>query len=189
MSWKTGSYASYLMKKAATTKRGRFYSYLLTGAICLAAVLCSQLLGSCKGSESHHQQGRPLPLLHFQKTSCFGPCPVYEATILTDGSVTFAGSAHVPSTDTLAFKLSLEQLDSLETHLANLEYNALKDFYPTDWSDMPSTITNFYKDGKEVKRVKHQEGGPNELIFFQKWLNKALLSLAEAEARRSLPIK
>jgi len=128
---------------------------------------------------SKADQQKVLPLLHFQRTVCFGPCPAYSATISTDGTVTFAGFAHVPTTDTLYFKIEPEVMDSINQKISALNYPSLQDLYPTDWTDMPSTITTFYKEGKEDKKVIHKEGGPAELREFQEWLDGLLLRLAE----------
>lgn len=130
-----------------------------------------------------------MPLLHFQKTTCFGSCPAYQATIATDGHVMFAGFAHVPSTDTLLFKLPPATLDSLKVVIDGLDYRTLQNLYPTQWSDMPSTRSTFYQDGKEVKRIRHMEGGPERLRQFQDWLDKILLDMAEDAAKEKLPVK
>ena len=142
---------------------------------------------SCKSQQKADRQEQAMPLLHFQKTTCLGSCPAYQAHIATDGQVIFIGFAHVPTTDSLFFQLSAIQLDSLKTEIDALNYTTLQDLYPTQWSDMPSTHTTFYKDGKEVKHVKHREGGPETLRNFQNWLDKILLAMAEAEAYKRLP--
>lgn len=158
-------------------------SYLI--ALCLC---CTLLLTGCRNHLQASQQ-QSEPLLHFQKTACLGTCPAYEAAIATDGSVTFIGFNYVPSTDTLHFKLSAERLDSLKNEISGLNYSALKDLYPTQWSDMPSTITTFYENGKKVKKVKHVEGGPAILEQFEENLNKILLLLAEKEANKKIPTR
>lgn len=151
--------------------------------------LCCTLSFSGCRNQLQASQKQPTPLLHFQKTVCLGTCPAYEAAIATNGNVTFIGFDHVPSTDTLYFKLSAEKLDSLKNEIDSLDYNTLQDLYPTQWSDMPSTIITFYENGKEVKRVKHIEGGPAALKQFQDKLNKTLLHLAEKAAAKNLPTK
>lgn len=165
----------------------RFFNF--SGAYVMAICLCCTILFSgCRNQlQASHQQAEPL--LHFQKTACLGTCPAYEAAIATDGNVMFVGFDYVPSTDTLYFKLSAERLDSLKTEITRLDYSTLQDLYPTQWSDMPSTITTFYENGKEVKRVKHMEDGPAALKQFQERLNKTLLHLAEKAAKKNLPTK
>lgn len=127
------------------------------------------------------------PFLHFEKTRCFGSCPSYQASIAEDGSITFIGRAYVPIEDTVHLQLSAPVLKEVREAVNQLDYQSLNSFYPTQWSDMSSTITTFYKDGQEVKRVKHQEGGPQSLTHFQEHLNSILLELVTAEAEKRLP--
>ncbi|MFD2247783.1 DUF6438 domain-containing protein [Pontibacter ruber] len=125
--------------------------------------------------------------LIFQKTPCFGICPSYEATIYENGSITYVGWEHVPLKDTVELHLSAPEVKSLQEEVKQLNYSELQDAYLTQWSDMPSTYSTFYANGKEVKRVKHQEGGPEKLLQFQEHLHKRIMDLVEAEAIRRLP--
>lgn len=166
--------------------------FFLPGPKLIALMMsCAWLSFSCRSQlqASQQEQEKAVPLLYFQKTACLGSCPAYDAAIATDGSVTFVGFAHTPSPDSLFFKISEDKLDSLKTAIANLNYRNLLDLYPTQWSDMPSTLTTFYENGKEVKRVKHSEGGPEELRQFQESLHNTLLTMAEKEAKKKLPLK
>lgn len=152
---------------------------LVTISLC-----CALILFGCRSQLQAGEQEQAIPMLHFQKTVCLGPCPAYEATIASDGSVVFVGFDHVPSTDTLFFQLPPERLDSLKSEISNLNYSDLKELYPTSWTDRPSTITTFYENGIAVKRVRHETGGPEALTKFQKSLNKTLLTLAEKEVQK-----
>lgn len=129
------------------------------------------------------------PLLVFQKTPCLGICPFYEAHIATDGSILFIGREHVPVVDTVHFQLAPAELKALRQEIDKLNVSQLRDSYMTEWSDMPSTISTFYENGKEVKRVKHQEGGPQALLDFQDRLHRRLMEFAEAEAKKRLPVR
>jgi len=175
MYWKTTSYASYLTKMRSLTDNILYTSLVRTGLFLLVlsgALFCS----SCKGTvqAGAQEQGPGLPLLHFQKTRCYGECPSFQATILNNGTVTFIGNVNVPVTDTITFTLAPEELSSLKTEIENLDYTSLQDLYPTQWTDMPATLTTFYKDGKIVKRIKHLEGGPEALRIFQEKLHQLI---------------
>ncbi|MBD1397562.1 hypothetical protein H9Q13_10320 [Pontibacter sp. JH31] len=148
---------------------------------------CLPLAIGCSASQNTKQKQTDEPYLFFQKTPCLGICPSYEATIQEDGSIRYVGWEHVPVKDTAYFKFTPEEMKELRDEVENLNYLSLQPVYLTDWSDMPSTITAFYNEGQEEKRVKHQEGGPKELLVFQEALHKRLMSLAEEEARRRLP--
>ncbi len=125
----------------------------------------------------------PQPFLLFQKTPCYGVCPSYEASITANGSITFIGWEHVPVRDTLQLCLSPKDLATLRKEVQQLDYEALQNTYLTEWTDMPSTITTFYENGKQVKKVKHQEGGPDKLLQFQDKVHNMIMQLVEAAAK------
>lgn len=145
------------------------------------------LLVACAAGPAQRQNS--VPLLHFQKTPCLGTCPSYEATVYTDGRVRYQGYDHVALTDSANFTLSKAELASLMAEIKALRTTPLRDTYLTQWSDMPSTISTFYQNGKEVQSVKHQEGGPDALLQFQEKIHLRLMQLAKEEAYRRLPIK
>lgn len=155
----------------------------------LALALGFVLVAACSTAQHKAQPGQDIPLLHFQKTPCLGICPSYEATIAANGKIRYIGYEHVPLQDTAYFELPQQELRALQQEIAQLHYTAFQDNYHTDWSDMPSTIVTFFEKGKEVKRVKHQEGGPQRLLHFNEQLHLRLMQLAEEEARKRLPIK
>lgn len=159
--------------------------YLLKLGLGLGLILGT----SCSTARNSNVQAQDAPLLHFQKTPCLGTCPSYEATILENGSIRYTGYSDVPVIDTVVFTLPKQQLEELRQEISQLNYTELQDTYLTNWSDMPATITTFYKAGKEVKRVKQEEGGPKSLLDFQEKVHTLLMGLADAEAKRRLPIR
>lgn len=143
----------------------------------------------CSAAQHSGKQRQDTPFLHFQKTPCLGICPSYEATIMESGRILYIGYAHVPLKDTAYFELPSQVLEELRHDVAALNYTTLKDTYLTDWSDMPSTFTTFYEQGKEAKRIVQEEGGPQPLLDFQQKVHTLLMDLAEQEARNRLPVK
>jgi hypothetical protein len=148
----------------------------------VTAVLC---LVSCKsaGHSNTAAAQSDSPLLMFQKTPCFGICPSYEALIYSNGTVRFVPWEHVPVTDTLTFQLSEKELQILLTDIADLNYKSLQNFYKTEWSDMPATHLYFYEDGKEVKHIKHEEGGPEKLVQFNDKVHQLIWKYVATPAR------
>lgn len=106
------------------------------------------------------------PFLLYRKSQCYGHCPTYEAMIYSDGTVQFVPIKYTPVTDTIIFALSAIELEKLKKAVADLNYKSLQNYYKTEWTDMPATHLYFYEAGKEVKHIKHQEGGPEYLIRF-----------------------
>jgi hypothetical protein len=153
----------------------------------LLPFLSLAVLGSCRSPHNSVQAQSATPFLHFQKTPCLGVCPSYEAAIATDGTIRYVGWEHVPVKDTVYFQLQQEEMKALRQEVEQLNIPTLSDTYLTDWSDMPSTITTFYQGGKEVKRVKQEEGGPQPLLTFQENLHQRIMELVAEEARKRLP--
>ncbi|WP_242929351.1 DUF6438 domain-containing protein [Pontibacter vulgaris] len=159
-------------------------NFILAGAFFMALPACN----SSTANSTAKQDTKPAePFILFQKTPCFGICPAYEASIATNGSITFIGWDHVPVIDTVKLYLAPQDLAILRKDVQQLKYKTLQDTYLTQWSDMPSTITTFYEKGRQVKKVKQEEGGPEQLIQFQDKLHKMIMKLVEEEAKGRLP--
>jgi len=146
-----------------------------------AHILCS---GCSTSSAPHVTSGQQpvLPMLLFQKTPCFGTCPAYNATIYTDGSASYVPYEHALAQDTLQLQLTVPELQQLRSRIEVLKYNGLQSSYLSSWSDISSTYLTFYENGKEVKRVKHQKGGPQELLALKTWLGELLEQRAQEKS-------
>lgn len=101
--------------------------------------------------------------------------------IYTDGSVAYVPFKNALAQDTLQLQLTKQELQQLKQRIEGLEYNNLNTSYLSGWSDVSSAYFTFYENGKELKRVKHQEGGPQALLQFKGWL-ETLLEQRAAEA-------
>ena len=120
------------------------------------------------------------PFLLYRKSPCYGPCPTYEAMIYSNGTVQFMPIKYTPVTDTITFALSAPELEKLKKAVADLNYKPLQNYYKTEWTDMPATHLYFYEAGKEVKHIKHQEGGPENLIRLIDEVHEMLWKYVEA---------
>lgn len=151
-------------------------------------LLLSMGLSNCAGKAPLQSNGAApaLPLLQFQRAPCYGTCPAYEATILKDGSITLVSWGHisVPENDTVQLHMPKPELDKLKADIAALNYTLLEDAYLTRWTDWPSTYLTFYEDGKAVKRIKHQEGGPEALKNLHKELHETIMALLKDHPKK-----
>lgn len=173
------------MAPVQTALKHGFYKSSLRGAavICLLAFLSV----CCRSSSASAPQEAkaPLPYLLLQKPPCFGPCPAYEATIYTNGSILFTGWREVPAVaDTITLQFTPEELQKLQADIKNLNISELEKGYPSQWTDTPTFYLSFYEAGEVVKRIKHQEGGPAELLRFEEDLDNLLRRLAAAHAHK-----
>jgi hypothetical protein len=159
----------YIISQLSNFKALLFVSIFLCS--CTAANMCQT---NQTGNQPKKQ------LLQFMKAPCYGPCPAYQADIMEDGSITFISWGNIPKVaenDTLQLCLGKNNLEKLKTDLKTLNYTSLQEAYLSEWTDRPSTYLTIYQDGNAVKRIKHQEGGPEELVSFQKWLDQTIISL------------
>ncbi|WP_460879157.1 DUF6438 domain-containing protein [Pontibacter rugosus] len=92
------------------------------------------------------------PVLHFQKTPCFGTCPAYDATFYADGSISYNGYRNAPVQGEQQLVLNHVQLRRLYQQIEQLNYMSFKDTYTSTFTDQPATYLTFYQEGTEVKK-------------------------------------
>lgn len=143
--------------------------------LCLVLILFT----SCATSKAQNNESTEAPqkLLLFQKTPCYGTCPAYNATFYSDGSLIYEGFRYVPVQDTVKLQLTQEQLQKVQTSIQELNYTSLENSYLSNYTDLPSSYLTFYENDKEVKRVKHQQAGPQELQQTIKELHEMVMQL------------
>lgn len=155
---------------------------LLLGLVLLLASGCAR--GNANKS-INHAQGKdaapPQKLLLFQKTPCYGTCPAYNATFYSDGTINYEGFRYVPVTGTLTLQLSEKQLQQVKEMLHKLDYTSLKYTYLSPYTDLPSSYLTFYENDREVRRIKHQQDGPEALQGTITYLHKLVMELLEAK--------
>ncbi len=155
---------------------------LLLGLVLLLASGCAR--GSANQSINQSQGTNAAPpqkLLLFQKTPCYGTCPAYNATFYSDGTVLYEGFRYVPVTDTLTLQLSQKQLDQVKEALHSLDNTSLNDTYLSPYTDLPSSYLTFYENDREVRRIKHQQNGPETLQQTITYLHELVMELLEAK--------
>jgi len=147
----------------------------------------SMLLSGCTSARARHTPGAaqtPQPFLLFQKTPCYGFCPAYDAKIYEDGGINYIGYRNAPVEDTLQLCLPKQDLLQLKKAAKALNYTSLQSAYRSQRTDQPSTYVTFYQNGREVKRIRHQEGGPEQLLQFQEMLDNLVMRLVEERIKK-----
>ena len=155
---------------------------LLLGLVLLLASGCAR--GTANQRINHSpgtDTGPPQKLLLFQKTPCYGTCPAYNATFYSDGTIHYEGFRYVPVTGALTLHLSEKQLQQLKETLDNLDYTSLEDTYLSPYTDLPSSYLTFYENDREVRRIKHQQDGPETLQQTITYLHELVMELLEAK--------
>jgi hypothetical protein len=97
-----------------------------------------------------------------RRTPCYGPCPVYELTILGTGEVTYLGEAHVARAGAHNWTISGRRLERLAEAFERARYSRLEDRYVSrEFTDAPGCLTSIeYEDGSS-KSIDHYHGDPS----------------------------
>ena len=146
-------------------------------ALAVVAVACS----GHQGAEGADSAATPAPVAladsaapvaTLERTPCFGTCPVYEVSVLRNGTVRFLGKQHVKQQGSAAASVSPGAVDSLAAELEAAGYFQFADDYVLDApecgqyaTDSPTVTTSLTTNGR-TKRIRHDygcSGAPPEL--------------------------
>lgn len=89
-------------------------------------------------------------LLSYERTACYGFCPVYSVILLQNGQVFFIGKQFIPIKDTITFQLPDQQLKQIKQIMEHPEYRNMKiDTTDLQVFDIPKLkYTDFIHDQK-----------------------------------------
>lgn len=114
----------------------------------------------------------------FQKTPCFGKCPVYEVKFYSDGKVTWYGRMNVERMGWYEAQVDQRVLKSIKTKAEEMDYFSFYNEYPvgTKVPDLPTTIT-YLRIGDMEKQVRNTHEAPEKLQEFEKYLEELISGL------------
>ena len=96
-------------------------------------------------------------------TNCFGKCPVYEFKVFEDGNATFVGERFTVAEGTRTKKFSKRETESLFNAFDANDFEAFKDSYDGNVSDLPSIYLMYSKNGN-LKKVECRYDVPDRLL-------------------------
>jgi hypothetical protein len=108
-------------------------------------------------------------LLRFEKTACFGECPVYTVYILENGYGYIEGKANTEWLGLYGFMMPKHQLNTIFKFADDIQFFGLDNQYDLGIPDFPSTITQLTL-GDKTKSIIHVSGGPESLQNFQTFI-------------------
>lgn len=114
------------------------------------------------------------PVLVFQRTPCFGRCPVYTATIFADGRVDYDGQRFVDLLGKHTLSLPVAKVDELLAEAKRIKFNKLQERYAGNTSDLPANIITVHPAGQPLKAVYAEENVPTELQEYIKLLQRTI---------------
>jgi hypothetical protein len=131
----------------------------------LAALLLLSSIAFADSSVPNAAGASPV-MVTFERTACYGRCPIYRVTVLRDGTVLWEGERFVKTTGKATAKVPPSAMSELAKAFARADFFALHDKYESyDVTDNPSAIVSF-DDGKRKKTIRHYHGdssSPKEL--------------------------
>jgi hypothetical protein len=118
------------------------------------------LFTSCISKSKEMQK---VKVLTYQKTQCYGSCPVYSITFYSDNSVLVNPTSNFIVSEKSNGKLKKGTVENLLNYAERINFWSLKKEYNDALvSDLPSTfITIFNKD--QNKKIKVRTNAPPEL--------------------------
>ena len=114
----------------------------------------------------------------YEKTACFGKCPVFQVRFYNDGLVTWNGRMNVERMGLCEARVDEAVLRRIKDKAKALHYFDLAPKYPerSEVADLPSTIT-YVRIGDMEKQVVNTYEAPENLIAFEQFLAELIEQL------------
>lgn len=162
----------------------RYLLWLL--ALSLALPACAQKTKprKSKAATTATTQAVAEPVLVFQRTPCYGTCPVYTATIFADGRVEYDGQRFVALLGKHTLSLPVATVNEMLAEAKRINFNKFRERYSGNTSDLPASIITVHPVGQPAKAVYAEEGIPDNLADYIKYLQSKLAPLTSNQAER-----
>ena len=129
---------------------------------------------ACTSHKAKKQQNLK-PIITFQKTACFGKCPVYSLEIFADGKIKYKGEKNTDKIGEYVKSLSKDEIKSLKESFISADFFSFKDEYTSKKTDLPTTYISFENEGK-YKKVKDYSDAPEPLKNLERMIEKIVAS-------------
>ena len=100
------------------------------------------------------------------RSACYGRCPVYEASVTAEGSVTFNGIAHVAHEGLAQSTVSPASVQRLVEAFADAGFFALPDSIGADRSDPAGLCDGLVTDQPTVELTAFTERDPKRVVHY-----------------------
>lgn len=114
-------------------------------------------------------------VIAFEKTPCYGRCPVYKVKVYASGFATYEGMNFVEKMGLYSTHFTQTQIENIYQDALKINYFALDAEYNNpNVTDLPSTISEINYNGK-ANRIRARMGVPDKLKRFHENLAVTLL--------------
>lgn len=125
----------------------------------------------------------PIDSIRFERSSCFGTCPAFQALIFGNGMMRYTGRAFVKNIGSFKAQVYPEALKETFGLLEEYDFWNMEESYPSAATDIPSVTLEVWADGKHHK-VFLQDNAPEGLSLIHKHLDEVI---ARAKHWKALP--
>ncbi|MEK7254737.1 MAG: DUF6438 domain-containing protein [Bacteroidota bacterium] len=150
----------------------------LAATFCFAA--CCRKVGDAqpttsqptKSDTSEPAKADAFQVVGYEKTACFGRCPVYQDKFFSDGKVTWYGRMNVERMGNYEAQVKPEDLRAIREKADEVHFFDFYNEYPTGdrkIADLPSTKI-YLRVGDMEKQVTDTHEAPEKLKEFEKYL-------------------
>jgi hypothetical protein len=101
-------------------------------------------------------------LVYYERTACFGFCPIFSCVIWNNGTTHFEGKNFVEKIGSFQTNIDSTALHLIEQTAQEIHYFSLKPLYDGPIQDGPSIITQLKSKDQEL-RVINRYKGPKDL--------------------------
>lgn len=125
------------------------------------------VLYSCAATKNYTQDDI---LLSMKKSSCYGPCPVYELIIYKNGFIKLTAEEHLDLQGEFYTKLPGSKVKTLASKFKEAGFFEMEGEYTSITKDLPTTWIYFSNEGRQ-KKIKDYDGAPESLRDLEKELS------------------
>ncbi len=149
-------------------------------AMTISRLAFTLMIGVAASAESQVNNAPPT-VISLQRTSCYGPCPIYTVSIDASGSVTYDGEKFVRVVGREVARIPRSEVARLLASADRIHFFDLRDSYRTIQNpdgtqtivtDLPTKIVTITSNGR-TKRVEDYVGGPDNLAQFEREIDEA----------------
>lgn len=144
--------------------------YLLAFVILsISLVSCNRMNQGQTGADEKPDK-EATAFLRFQRTACFGTCPIYTVTILQNGEAQYKGDRFVEQVGIYEAEVSPNMIQTIKEAAVAIDFFSLDSDYPAKDqvpTDLPKTITELTFNGKHHKVTDHNYNPPTFLTDFE----------------------
>ena len=148
---------TFTLKFPKTVQLKKFTALKLSTFIISIIMLLS--IQACKNKAQNNSNSI---WLEFEKTACYGTCPIYKLTINNDRIMVLKGERFLDKIGEYQRTISKEDIKTIEKMIKETGFDKLDSIYDSGVSDLPSTIIAVHQKGK-IKKVTLRHQYPEKL--------------------------